>query len=381
MKVLHVISGLDPRAGGVVAAVMGLAIAQKQSGLEVHVASSFRNGDDVSNRDVLSEQGIGSTMIGPTRTSLAIHPAARRELTGLIRDQQVVHIHALWEDIQHQAARVCQRLGQPYLITPHGMLDPWSLSQGALKKKLYLALRLRRDLCRATALHFTAKAELDLIAPLQINTPALVEPNGIDLSEYGELPPEGTFRKAYPVLGDRRYILFLSRIHHKKGLELLLPAFSRLSPDVSLVIAGPGEPEYVASLKRMADGLGLGERVLFTGMIRGETKISALAEAELFVLCSHQENFGIVVAESLAAGTPVVISDQVNIHDAITAGGVGGVVPTDADALSEELARWLADHDLRAEAGARAKSFVREMYDWNNIADHWVGHYQRLING
>jgi glycosyltransferase involved in cell wall biosynthesis len=260
------------------------------------------------------------------------------------------------------------------------MLDPWSLAQGALKKKLYIALRLRRNLNRAAAIHFTTTTERDLVmGPLRLKAPAVVEPNGLDLSEFDSLPPRGTFRARFPQIGQRRAVIFLGRLHHKKGLDLLIPAFARGAPAAAiLVLAGPDDDGYQRKVEQMVEENDVAGRVVFTGMLRGRERVEALVDADLFVLPSYQENFGIAVIEALAAGCPVVISDQVNIHNEITAARVGAVVPTEVGALSMEIASWLNDAKLREDVGRRGPAFVRERYDWNRIARDWVTIYERL---
>jgi glycosyltransferase involved in cell wall biosynthesis len=146
-----------------------------------------------------------------------------------------------------------------------------------------------------------------------------------------------------------------------------------------LVIAGPDVDNCRPTIESlMTEHAVSADRVLFTGMLRGRARVEALVDADLFVLPSYQENFGIAVVESLAAGTPVVISDQVNICNEIRDAGVGGVVPTQVELLAREIARWMNDDQLRAEASRRAVPFVRERYDWNQIARRWVGHYESL---
>src|SRR5262249_7650969 len=161
--------------------------------------------------------------------------------------------------------------------------------------------------------------------------------NGINVTEYANLPPRGTFRETHGIPNDRLVLLFLGRLHPKKGFDLLLPAFARLKDDTLLIFAGPSEERYQHSLKEEAIRLGIADRVLFTGMLLGSGKLAAFVDADLFVLPSYQENFGIAVAEALAAGLPVVISDQVNIHAEVAAAGAGGVVPTETAALATEL--------------------------------------------
>jgi len=296
MKTLHVISTLDPANGGPVNAIEGLTSALVQAGVDVEILAPYREDEDRSVADRLKQRSITLTRVGPARTPIGYHPKLKAAAVQAVSRNDIVHIHALWEDVQHQAARAAQKLNKPYIIRPCGMLDPWSLNQSKLRKKLFLALRVRKNLNRAAALHFTAEAERELTKPLNLKAPAIIEPNGLDLSEFETLPPPGTFRKAYPEIGDRPYVLFLSRIHPKKGLDLLIPAFAQAAPpDHALVIAGPGEPDYIASIKQLAQQHGLADRVIFPGMLKGEAKLAAYTEAELFALPSYQENFGIVL--------------------------------------------------------------------------------------
>jgi glycosyltransferase involved in cell wall biosynthesis len=379
VKVLHVISNVDARAGGSTMALFGLAAAQRQAGLDVSIASSFGKDVDTSLTHQLTDAGIKVNLIGPVHGMLGNHPDIKRTLRGAMANVDVVHIHALWEEIQYQAGRLARSLGKPYIISPHGMLDPWSLRQRRWKKKLYLALRMRRILYGAIAIHFTTQTEADLVFNHLMKTPAIVEPNGLSLAEFENLPPRGAFRERYPQLADRPLLIFLGRIHYKKGFDLLIPAFARLlQKDAWLVIAGPDADGYTAQIRAMAKQHGVIDRIIFTGMLHGADRVAALADADLFCLPSYQENFGIAVAESLAAGTPVVISDQVNICNEVQAAGVGGVVPCKVEPLTEELNRWLSDAELRSRAAAAARPFVWQRYDWKQIAQRWVEHYKTL---
>jgi glycosyltransferase involved in cell wall biosynthesis len=313
---------------------------------------------------------------------LSAHPQLAQTVQEAVAQADVCHIHALWENIQHFGARAAERRGVPYIVRPCGMLDPWSLRQSKWKKQLYMAWRLRRNLQRAAALHFTAAAERDLTKPLKLSTPAIVEPNGVDLKEFEQLPPRGTFRSAYPAIGQRPMILFLGRVHPKKGVDLLVKAFSKTTTsDAMLVIAGPDWDGHTAQIRQLVQSLGLTDRVIFTGMLHGRHRIEAMVDADLFCLASHSENFGIAVVEALAAGTPVIISDQVNIYQEIAAAGVGTAVPLDVSAFTSSLDRWLADRSLRQEAASRCRDFVWQNYDWNQIARRWIEHYVRLRSG
>ena len=384
MRAVHVISGLDPRGGGPVTALQGLATALAHTGVDVTVVATFSAGADLRVADQLRAAGVAVHTVGPVRGRLRAHHDLTPTLEHTIQAADVVHIHALWEPIQHHAARQARAHGVPYVIRPCGMLDPWSLRQSAWRKRLYLACRLRRDLHRAAALHFTSEVERDGAGRLNLQTPAIVEPNGIALDEYQALPAQSTFRAHHPQTQGRPLLLFLSRLHRKKGLGLLIPAFAQVlqasAAKPMLVLAGPCAPQYRRRLESEIASHGLSDHVIFTGMLEGEQKRAALTDADLFVLPSYQENFGIAVIEALAAGTPVVVSDQVNICGRIAEGQVGAVVPTRIEPLAESLTRWMSDARLREDAAERARPFVQAHFDWGQIAEHWATHYARLSN-
>lgn len=389
MHVLHVLSGIDPINGGPVNALKGLAQAQLQKGMKVSVVSTWCRGTSKALAEELRQRGCAVHLIGPAISRLGSwHPAIGKVLRVQMADADIVHIHALWEQIHHRAAMTARNAGKPYIMRPCGMLDPWSLNQRSLKKRLYMRWRIRRDLDAASALHFTAIAERDGAARLGLAAPVIVEPNGVDLAEFQSLPAPGTFRNSYPEIGQHPIVLFLSRLHPKKGLELLVPAFAKAFPatgtDVEsspvLVIAGPDSDGYQARVKAMVAACGLAGRTFFPGMLHGQLKVAALAEADLFVLPSHQENFGIAVIEALAAGTPVVISDQVAIHPEITSAEVGAAVRLDVDELARTLAAWMNNRQQRDAAAAKARPFVWENYDWAVIAQRWANRYAELVS-
>jgi glycosyltransferase involved in cell wall biosynthesis len=380
MRVLHVISGMDPRFGGPGFALAGLAAAQQSAGMAVTVAASYYSEiPNMPSLKALKDAGGRVELIGPAHGFLHRHAGIVPTLQRTIAASDVVHIHALWDELQHQAAAIARRHGVPSIFRPCGMLDPWSLAQGRLKKLIYLAWRLRYDLNAAAAIHYTSGAERDLAARLKLRAISIVEPNGLNLDEFETLPTPGRFREQYPSLRGRKMLLFMGRLHPKKGLDLLIPALDSLSDRTCmLVIAGPEENGYRAQVQKWVSDRALGERVIFRDMLSGEEKVSALADADLFVLPSYQENFGNAVIEALAAGTPVVISDQVNIQDAISRAGLGGVARTEVPSLARMIETWLADDSKRAAAAAAARRFVWENFDWNRIARRWDGHYAGL---
>ena len=297
-----------------------------------------------------------------------------------VRAADVVHVHALWEEVQSLAARACRAIGRPYVFTPHGMLDSWSLRQRWAKKRLYRWLRLDRELRGAAAFHTTSDAERREVEVLGPGPPVIVEPLGIDMAEFETLPPRGTFRARYPQVGERPLVVFLGRVHPGKGVEYLVPALRNPGAhDVVLAVVGPDSKGYLGEMRKLADTHGVSERVLFTGMAVGEERIPPLVDADLFALPSDHENFGVSAVEALAAGTPVLLSSQVNIFRELLDAGVALVAERDPAAIAVQVGRWFGgDAARRAEVAARCRPFVREQYDWSSIARRWLGHYEGL---
>lgn len=204
MRVLHVISSLDRRAGGIVTQLLGTVAAETDAGLSVSVLATFTRAERLDAVDELRKCGGSVEVVGPTIGPLRWHPRLAGVLATEIAKADVVHVHGLWEEIQHRSAAIARKRGTPYVVTPHGMLDPWSLAQRKLKKRIYLNLRLRADLNGAAAIHFTDREEQALVGPLHLRPKAVVEPCCTDLSEFVGLPEPGDAggaRQAVP--GDR----------------------------------------------------------------------------------------------------------------------------------------------------------------------------------
>jgi glycosyltransferase involved in cell wall biosynthesis len=258
-------------------------------------------------------------------------------------------IHGLWQYHSYGSYRVV-RGRTPYVVFPHGMLDPWfkrTFPLKHLKKQVYWLAREYRVLRDARAVCFTTPIERDdatkTLWPQRWN-PAVVS--------FGTSAPPGNgarqreaFLARYPGLRQRRFFLFLSRIHRKKGCDLLLEALSRLAaahPDLDLVMAGPDEEGLRPDLETQARRLHIEHRVHWTGMLEGDLKWGAFHAAEAFVLPSHQENFGVAVVEALACGVPVLISDKVNIWPDLAHDEAGIVNPDTADGTYRSMETLLA---------------------------------------
>lgn len=380
IRVLHVISSLDLRTGGPAVAVEGLAIGQQRAGLDTRVVATFREGESRHLEERMRGEGISVTRVGPCSGRLVRHHGLGAVIDESVAAVDVVHVHALFEEVQHLAARSARLRGTPYVVRPCGMLDRWSLRQNWFVKRAYMAWRLTRMLREAAAIHYTTELERQGAAHLTLAPRAIVESNGVNLAEHEALPAPGAFRDRHGVPRGAPLVLFVGRVHPGKGVELLVPALAACGvAEARLAVVGPDSEGYLARMRLLAERCGVADRVVFTGLLGGAERVAALVDADVFALPSEHENFGIAVAEAMAAGKPVIVSPQVGIAADVTSAGAGGVTPLEAPALGAELTRWLCDATLRSAAGARARAFALVRYNWNDIGRRWRGHYESLL--
>lgn len=390
MKVLHVSPSIEKRHGGTVTALLGMAGSQAQAGVETCVLTTSSDPTHETVQPELESEGVEVQVLQGAWAQFRRHPRLCAALQTQITSADAVHVHALWEEPQHLACRIAQRVGKPFVVSPHGMLDPWSLRQSRWKKRAYLALRTRRHLRHATGLHFTTTTERDLASSFWKKGQPIVEPLGVDLETLQSTPPADLGLRSRLGLSEGPVLLFFGRLHFKKQPEVLIDAFARVlsrldadggHPRPTLVFVGPAEPEYLKELEARAVSCGVADATVFAGTLTGPDRVAALQSADLFCLPSQQENFGLAVAEAIAAGTPVLISDQVNIFEEIVAGGVGWATAPDVEPFAEELHRLCVSPDAIDAAAARCEAFARQAYDWSVIAERWKAHYYSLAGG
>ncbi|MEO1008900.1 MAG: glycosyltransferase [Planctomycetota bacterium] len=388
LRIVHLIDRLDPAAGGPPIVAARLAAAQARLGCEATLlAYGYRDGRERA-EGLLKETPSGELV----RVEWIAEPSPPERLTGASAARtfaaladggvDVLHAHGMWEFMMPASARVARRRGIPYVITPHGMLDPYTLSVKPWRKKLVLATTHRAFLRRAAFVHMLNRDEADLARPVLHGTPTRVIPNGIFLEELDATPPAGTFRAAHPELGDDPYVLFLSRLAHKKGLDYLADAFALLLdrvPGARLVVAGPDDGQR-APFEAQVARLGVGERVHVVGPQYGVDKLAALRDAAVFCLPSRQEGFSIAITEALALGLPVVISKACHFPE-VTEADAG--IETDLDATQVALGLESILHDPAAgEAMGRAgAALVRQRFTWPKVAEQTLACYRDVLGG
>jgi glycosyltransferase involved in cell wall biosynthesis len=298
----------------------------------------------------------------------------------------LVHLHGLWSSLNRFAARACLRQQVPFVVMPHGMLDPHSLRRKRLKKWLFGHMIEWPLLRRATGMIYTHPEEQRLaesavrgLPPGHVVSLAADDPPEMDR----EAMAEGFFDD-YPQLRGRKLVIFLSRLHEKKGLDLLIPAFAdvaRRDPACHLVIVGQGEDRFVDTIHRRVAAANLESRVTFTGPRSGAAKWSALAAGTVMALPSYQENFALVVAEAMAVGLPVVLSGRVNICEDVVRAGAGLECMLQPKSIAESLERFLNDAGFRERAGEAGRTLVRERFTWQRSAAAMEQVYARLLGG
>ncbi|OYV74923.1 MAG: hypothetical protein B7Z66_14825 [Chromatiales bacterium 21-64-14] len=252
------------------------------------------------------------------------------------------------------------------------------MAQKRWKKRLGLVLGRRRLLRDASFLHVLNEDEGKLLEPLRLGTPMVVVPNGVFAAEVGKRPNPGRFYLRYPQLENSPYILFLSRLHYKKGLDFLAAMFAKVAsaiPEVRLVVVGP-DGGALADFEGRVRNAGFANRVLVTGPLYGSAKSEALADAACFCLPSRQEGFSMAITEALAIGCPVLITENCHFPEVATA-GAGLVVPLSVAELADAASRILRSSALRTRMGQEGLALVRKSYTWERISEYLEAAYRR----
>ena len=378
-RVLQVIPAVAPRYGGPSVAVVGIARALAAQGHNVQIVTTDADGRGrlpVQTDVDLLYQGVPIRFFRREFSeSFKWSRPLADWLERRVSEFDVVHVHAVFSHSSIAAGRACRAHGVPYIVRPLGTLDPWSLSRHAWRKRLLMELGVRNLLRGAAALHYTSEDEQTLARQALPWLPkGVIVPIGVDDALFGGGEAHAL---AEP------YALFLGRLDAKKGVDLLIRAFHEVvgrrphDDRLRLVIAGEGDASYTDELRHLAQGGPASNRIEFRGWVDGPERETLLREASLFVLASHQENFGIAVVEAMASGVPVIVTRSVNLAGAIADGHAGWVIERSEPALAAAIIAALENEPERRTRGHNARR-AAEQFRWPAIGARLGDLYARL---
>jgi len=383
MRILHITPTISTEAGGVARSVQDTSKALALEGLDVEILTQNLGYIDLAWKDN-PPPNLRLTLCPGVPNRRLYSSELKRLLPERIANCDVVHFHGMWLLLNVRAAKIARELGKPYVCSIRGMLDPWSMKQRGTRKRLFYKLWEKKRLAMAGAIHFTAEDELKKAqewVPAGVRT--VVVPNVINLELYMELPGREVGRGLFPqVPADGPWVLFLSRIHEKKGLNFLIEAIKKLPERLAktqLIIAGSGEDAYVASLKAQAEKLGIAGRVHFVGMVGGAKKAALYRTAEVLAIPTSQENFGLVFPEALACETPVMLTEGVDIHREILAAGGGYLIGQDVAGIVGQLVEALDHPEENHRKGEAGRRWVLENLQPSAIAKQWRRIYGEVL--
>jgi glycosyltransferase involved in cell wall biosynthesis len=389
MKILQIVPSISLIYGGPSQMVLGLSPALAKAGVEVTILTTDSNGDNgQKSLDVPLNQPVkkdGYEIIYFRCSPFRRYKFSLDLLNWLKQhasEYDLAHIHALFSPISSFAARICRQQKLPYILRPLGTLDPADLRKKKQLKQVYAALLERPNLAGAAAIHFTSNQEAKVSERFGVKTHDLVLPLGVIPTQKES---SNNLLEKFQIPQNIPLVLFMSRIDPKKGFDLLIPALEKLLSQgfkFHFVLAGtnPQNPNYEEGIQKQIKNSLLHPHTTITGFVTGELKSALLQAADLFVLPSYYENFGIAVAEAMVAGKPVVISDQVHIWHEIHNSKSGWVTKTEVESLTNALQSALQNPEECKNRGNNARKYALENYSWDAIARQLIQEYQKLIN-
>lgn len=382
MNIVHVIASVDPSHGGPSMCAPSLAAAQVELGHRATVMFHVAPGEqlDLSNARATIPALERVELISIPQNRLAERITAPRAAVALqaqLDQADVVHLHGLWDPIVLRAGRLVLRAGKPYVITPHGMLNPWSLKRRRVEKALIRRWWLDEVLAGSTFIHALNQNEEASITALDERWKTQVFPNGVFPVASGNVYGREQLTAHFPALQGRPYVLFLGRLHTMKGPDYMADGFARLAAhcaDIDLVVAGPDDGAR-AALEAQLAALNIVSRVHLVGPVFGASKFSLLNNALCYLQPSRNEGFSMSILEALSFGIPVVISEHCYFPEVQTQ-DVGRVVPLSAERVAAALQEICLDRERRDAMAQRARAFIEREYTWHAVARAMTAAYR-----
>lgn len=392
MRILHVIPAVGPLRGGPSQAVLEIVKALREFDIEAEIVTTNDNGPELLNVPLCQRTEYQQVPIWFfPRFSPPIKPlwefAFSSQLTTWlwqhITDYDLVHIHAIFSYSCTVAMAICRLKNVPYIVRPNGLLCQWSLEQRRLKKQLYLALIEKANLKNSKALEFTSSQEQKEVDLLSLNSHQFILPYGLETP--AALPDaRQSLRKLLEIPQEQPIILFMSRLHYKKGLEYLIPALAKLSKQpFTFILAGNGTPTYETEIKELLHTSGIDNRTYYPGFVEGETKQLLLQGSDIFALTSHSESFGLAVLEAIYAGLDIITTPGVPLAPVVKQYQLGYVPELDINQIATALQQSLdalQNTEQNLQRRQRAHQLITEQYTWNKISENLIQIYKAILN-
>jgi glycosyltransferase involved in cell wall biosynthesis len=389
MKILHIIPSVSPVRGGTSTAILGEVKALRKWGIDAEILTTLDDGDNLL--DFPTGQFIEYQQV-PVCFLSKFSPKnfALREfiysgdfapfLWQNIHQYDLIEIHSLFSYVCTAAGIICRMKKKPYIINPHGHFLPWVINQKRLKKEIYNFLLEKANLNHANRIRCTSSGEVKDVADFGIKTPTVNVPLGIETIKELDNAKE-KLHQLYKIEKQTAIILFFSRLHPKKRPDLLLEVMAEIHKnggDFHLILAGNGDSEYIESLQKLTEDLGIKSKTTFTGLIT-ENKELYLRGSDLFVLPSFGENFALVVAEAMSVGLPVITTPEVQISSDIVAAKAGLIVEGEKTLWVKAITELLTDKEQRQKLGENAQKLAGEKYIWDQVAKSLISVYNEVI--
>lgn len=384
MKILVVTPYLGSTYGGTSKAIQDLACSLAQENHSIDIVTTNANDKvciEVPLNQWIEKDGYRVRYFPCwNRNTLIVSPQLLWWIFRHAEAYDVVHTNTIFSPIISLTHSILRSLQVPYVVTPHGMLEPWALNYKSWKKRYYLSLFEKSNLKQASAIQALASTEAQNILQLDSSLQIAVVPNGIHKESFVDAASPDTLYEKFPEVRGKTLILFLGRIDPKKGLDLLSTAFADVYqryPNAHLAIAGPDSINYLPTARQFFAEAGCSSAVTFTGMITGELKQAALAAADVYVAPSYSEGFSISVLEGMASGLPCVITTGCNFPEAASA-EAAYVVDIDAGSICAAIEQCLEDEIAAKALGDRARNFIFENYTWKKSAERLTQVYSSI---
>jgi len=381
MKILYVTASMSSEWGGPTKVVAELTEKLVEKGIEIAIFLPFKRGEESK---IVKPKGVElqlfpQNFIDKLWTSYSLGFA--KAIQESIYKFDIIHIHEIWHYPQYIAYKAAKKAGKPYVITIHGSLDPWCLGYKSFKKKIYASLIQKSVLKEANVIHAITDEEVKQIKNFVNTDNIIMVPNGINPEDFKNLPLREEFEKNYPNLKGKKVILFLGRIHPKKGLDLLANAFGIVAKerdDVCLLIAGPDSDGYKDKIMQTIKKEQVSNKVIFTGMLKDQNKLVALGGADIFILPSYSEGFSMAILEAMICKLPVIITRQCNFPE-VAEYEAGIVIEPNLKRLTEALNILLNNSKLCKKMGENGHKLILKKYTWNKIANQMIKLYEKIL--